>query len=324
MVEISDGPLIWAMSVPMANAMGKPRMFNPGVTIQPPPMPKKPPMMPTPNPRMSKPGQKIGTPAIGMTRCIQSISASVQQPSTSVLRQCPVFQIDPKAGHHQIRQEPEGDATQRNDQDRHDGKQQVALVVQIPPPGFQAVQFAGVGHNHNRVRRLGGEEPSGQKQYRQPTRQSQCYLAHGKLLFSFLTRPETRRTASLWERRRPFLFVQSEGGRIYTRTGGINSSRLREITPAMTEATCLTSLIWLRVETLPLMETAPSWALTSSSRSAVEGAMAKSARTRLPRARSSILCWHSGVNSNDLSMTMEEMMWQASSRLMYSRLSTMS
>ena len=57
---------MWAMSVPMAKAMGKPRMLRPGVTIQAPPMPKKPPMMPTPIPRMMRPGQKILTPAMGM------------------------------------------------------------------------------------------------------------------------------------------------------------------------------------------------------------------------------------------------------------------
>ena len=66
MVEMSDLPAMWAMSVPMAKAMGKPRMFRPGVTIQAPPMPKKPPMMPTPTPRMIRPGQKILTPAMGM------------------------------------------------------------------------------------------------------------------------------------------------------------------------------------------------------------------------------------------------------------------
>ena len=41
---------MWAMSVPMANAIGKPRMFRPGVTIQAPPIPKKPPMTPTEKP----------------------------------------------------------------------------------------------------------------------------------------------------------------------------------------------------------------------------------------------------------------------------------
>jgi len=57
---------MWAMSVPMANAMGKPRMFRPGVTIQAPPIPKKPPMTPTEKPISTRPGQKIWTPAIGM------------------------------------------------------------------------------------------------------------------------------------------------------------------------------------------------------------------------------------------------------------------
>ena len=48
MVDIRDLPAIWAMSVPMAKAIGKPRMLRPGVTIHAPPMPKKPPMTPTP------------------------------------------------------------------------------------------------------------------------------------------------------------------------------------------------------------------------------------------------------------------------------------
>jgi len=62
------------MSVPIAKAIGKPRMFKPGVTIQAPPIPKKPPMMPTPRPRMTSPGQKISTPAIGMVMYSQSIA----------------------------------------------------------------------------------------------------------------------------------------------------------------------------------------------------------------------------------------------------------
>jgi hypothetical protein len=57
---------MWAMSVPMAKAMGNPRIFKPGVTIHAPPIPKKPPMIPTPIPRTIKPGQKIFTPAMGI------------------------------------------------------------------------------------------------------------------------------------------------------------------------------------------------------------------------------------------------------------------
>ncbi len=76
MVEIRDLPAIWATSVPMAKAMGKPRMFRPGVTIHAPPMPKKPPMIPTPSPRMINPGQKIVTPEMGIKTYNQSISAS--------------------------------------------------------------------------------------------------------------------------------------------------------------------------------------------------------------------------------------------------------
>jgi len=76
MVEMRDLPAMWAMSVPMANAMGKPRMFRPGVTIHAPPMPKNPPMMPTPTPRMMRPGQKIFTPAMGMRTYNHSISHS--------------------------------------------------------------------------------------------------------------------------------------------------------------------------------------------------------------------------------------------------------
>ena len=64
---------MWAMSVPMAKAMGKPRMFNPGVTIHAPPIPKNPPMTPTPMPRMMSPGQKIFTPAMGMRTYNQSM-----------------------------------------------------------------------------------------------------------------------------------------------------------------------------------------------------------------------------------------------------------
>jgi len=51
------------MSVPMANAMGKPRIFNPGVTIHAPPMPKNPPITPTENPMSKRPGQNILMPA---------------------------------------------------------------------------------------------------------------------------------------------------------------------------------------------------------------------------------------------------------------------
>src|SRR5271157_4580055 len=66
-----DLPAIWAMSVPMANAMGNPRMFNPGVTIQAPPMPKKPPMHPTENPMSTIPGHHIVTPAMGIYIYVQ-------------------------------------------------------------------------------------------------------------------------------------------------------------------------------------------------------------------------------------------------------------
>jgi hypothetical protein len=57
----------------MAKAMGKPRIFNPGVTIQAPPIPKNPPMMPTPTPRITRPGQKIVTPEMGINIYNQSI-----------------------------------------------------------------------------------------------------------------------------------------------------------------------------------------------------------------------------------------------------------
>jgi hypothetical protein len=57
----------------MAKAMGKPRMFNPGVTIHAPPIPKKPPMTPTENPISTIPGQNIVTPAIGMYMYNQSM-----------------------------------------------------------------------------------------------------------------------------------------------------------------------------------------------------------------------------------------------------------
>ena len=71
MVEIMDLPAMWAMSVPMAKAMGKPRMFRPGVTIHAPPMPKNPPMTPTEKPMSTRPGHSIFTPAMGMYMYIQ-------------------------------------------------------------------------------------------------------------------------------------------------------------------------------------------------------------------------------------------------------------
>ena len=60
---------MWAMSVPTAKAMGKPRMFRPGVTIQAPPIPKKP--------RMIRPGQKIVTPEMGIKTYNQSMFSSL-------------------------------------------------------------------------------------------------------------------------------------------------------------------------------------------------------------------------------------------------------
>jgi hypothetical protein len=53
-------------------------MFNPGVTIHAPPIPKKPPITPTENPINTRPGQKIVTPAMGMYMYSQSIAHSLQ------------------------------------------------------------------------------------------------------------------------------------------------------------------------------------------------------------------------------------------------------
>jgi hypothetical protein len=58
--------------------MGKPRMFNPGVTIHAPPIPKKPPMVPTEKPIKTKPGQNMLTPAMGMYMYSQSIVNPLQ------------------------------------------------------------------------------------------------------------------------------------------------------------------------------------------------------------------------------------------------------
>jgi hypothetical protein len=73
MVEMRDFPAMWAISVPMAKAMGKPRMLSPGVTIQAPPIPKKPPIIPTPIPRITRPGQNTVTPEMGIKTYNQSI-----------------------------------------------------------------------------------------------------------------------------------------------------------------------------------------------------------------------------------------------------------
>jgi hypothetical protein len=54
------------MSVPIANAIGKPRIFRPGVTIQAPPIPKNPPIHPTEKPIKTNPGQKMSTPEMGI------------------------------------------------------------------------------------------------------------------------------------------------------------------------------------------------------------------------------------------------------------------
>jgi hypothetical protein len=75
MVDIMDFPAMCAMSVPMAKAMGNPKMLSPGVTIQAPPIPKNPPMVPTENPINTKPGQNIFSPAIGMYKYNHSMKA---------------------------------------------------------------------------------------------------------------------------------------------------------------------------------------------------------------------------------------------------------
>ena len=57
------------------------------------------------------------------------------------------LQIDADSFHHQISQHAEEDAGDRHDDDGEHGEPAMAFVVQIRPPGHDAGEISGVGHN---------------------------------------------------------------------------------------------------------------------------------------------------------------------------------
>src|SRR5579871_3452459 len=124
MVEISDFPAMCVMSVPIAKAIGKPSTFNPGVTIQAPPCPKKPPIIPTPRPRITRPGHQMWTPAMGMNTYNQFIFDSLNPPLG--FPQLSRLQVNADAAHEQIGQAAQDNSRQRDDQHREQSKIQMA------------------------------------------------------------------------------------------------------------------------------------------------------------------------------------------------------
>ena len=157
----SDLPAMWVISVPMAKAMGKPRMLRPGVTIHAPAHAEKAPDNSDAEPRITSPATRSGLRRWAFLRRANGARLPAEEGaatfrSTLDLRSIPMRAMTKSA--RQPRIAPVAGITQ-------DGEQsalEMALVVQAGPPSPYSREVPGYrprsrfGHRPRRDPRAAG------------------------------------------------------------------------------------------------------------------------------------------------------------------------